>query len=85
MVSNGPINDYKFLIDEVKYNKEIIDASHYITIQGLISSSYESKGVSIIGIDADNETNMSIDKPTMANNVVEKRKTSFIRFKVFIT
>jgi lipoprotein-releasing system permease protein len=60
LVSNGPINDYKFLIDEVKYNKEIIDASPYISIQGLISSSYESKGVSIIGIDADNETNMSI-------------------------
>ena len=60
LVSNDPINDYKFLIDEVKYNKEIIDASPYISIQGLISSSYESKGVSIIGIDADNETNMSI-------------------------
>ena len=60
LVSNDPINDYKFLIDEVKYNKEIIDASPYISIQGLISSSYESKGVSIIGIDADNEKNMSI-------------------------
>ena len=60
LVSNGPINDYKYLIDEVKYNKEIIDASPYISIQGLISSSYESKGVSIIGIDADNEKNMSI-------------------------
>ena len=60
LVSNDPINDYKFLIDEVKYNKEIIDASPYISIQGLISSSYESKGVSIISIDADNETNMSI-------------------------
>ena len=47
LVSNGPINDYKFLIDEVKYNKEIIDASPYISIQGLISSSYESKGVSL--------------------------------------
>ena len=60
LVSNGPINDYKLLIDEVKYNKEIIDAAPYISIQGLISSSYESKGVSVIGIDSDNETNMSI-------------------------
>ncbi len=25
LVSNDPINDYKFLIDEVKYNNEIID------------------------------------------------------------
>ena len=60
LVSNDPINDYKFLIDEVKYNNEIIDASPYISIQGLISSSYDSKGVSVIGIDSDYEKNMSI-------------------------
>ena len=60
LVSNDPINDYELLIKKVNDNKEIIDAAPYISIQGLISSSYDSKGVSVIGIDSDYEKNMSI-------------------------
>ena len=60
LVSNDPINDYELLIKKVIDNKEIIDAAPYISIQGLISSSYDSKGVSVIGIDSDYEKNMSI-------------------------
>ena len=55
LVSNDPINDYELLIKKVNENKEIIDAAPYISIQGLISSSYDSKGVSVIGIDSDYE------------------------------
>ena len=60
LVSSDPINDYELLIKKVNENKEIIDAAPYISIQGLISSSYDSKGVSVIGIDSDYEKNMSI-------------------------
>ena len=60
LVSNDPINDYELLIKKVNDNKEIIDAAPYISIQGLISSSYDSKGVSVIGINSDYEKNMSI-------------------------
>jgi len=60
LVSNDLINDYELLIKKVNDNKEIIDAAPYISIQGLISSSYDSKGVSVIGIDSDYEKNMSI-------------------------
>ena len=60
LVSNDPINDYELLIKKVNENKEIIDAAPYISIQGLISSSYDSKGVSVIGIDSDYEKKMSI-------------------------
>ena len=60
LVSNNPINNYELLIKKVNENKEIIDAAPYISIQGLISSSYDSKGVSVIGIDSDYEKNMSI-------------------------
>ena len=60
LVSNDPINDYGLLITKAIDNKEIIDAAPYISIQGLISSSYDSKGVSVIGIDSDYEKNMSI-------------------------
>jgi len=60
LTSNDPINDYELLIKKAKDNNEIIDAAPYISIQGLISSSYDSKGVSVIGIDPDYEKNMSI-------------------------
>jgi lipoprotein-releasing system permease protein len=60
LVSNAPINDYELLIKKVKDSNEIIDAAPYISFQGLISSSYDSKGVSVIGIDSDYERNMSI-------------------------
>ena len=60
LVSNAPINDYELLIKKVKDSNEIIDAAPYISFQGLISSSYDSKGVSVIGINSDYEKNMSI-------------------------
>ena len=60
LVSNAPINDYELLIKKVKDSNEIIDAAPYISFQGLISSSYNSKGVSVIGINSDYEKNMSI-------------------------
>ena len=59
LVSNAPL-DYELLIKKVKDSNEIIDAAPYISFQGLISSSYNSKGVSVIGIDSDYERNMSI-------------------------
>ena len=58
--SEVPIDDYDQIIEEIKYDNNIIDASPYINIQGLISSSYESMGINLIGIDPFNETNMSI-------------------------
>ena len=60
LVSNKPINNYEKIIDNIKNNGEIIDAAPYISIQGLISSSYDSEGIAIIGIEPDYETNMSI-------------------------
>ena len=60
LVSNKPINNYEKIIDNIKNNSEIIDAAPYISIQGLISSSYDSEGIAIIGIEPDYETNMSI-------------------------
>ena len=60
LVSNDPINDYELLIKKVKDSNEIIDAAPYISFQGLISSSYDSKCVSVIGINSDYEKNMSI-------------------------
>ena len=58
--ADAPINNYDQVIEEIKSDNNIIDASPYINIQGLISSSYESMGINIIGIDPLNEDNMSI-------------------------
>ena len=58
--SEDPIDNYVQLIDRFKNHPDIIDASPYIAIQGLVSSEYTSKGVSVIGIDINNEKNMSI-------------------------
>ena len=71
LVSNDPINDYELLIKKAKDNNEIIDAAPYISIQGLISSSYDSKGVSVIGIDSDYEKNMSIIPEYMITGSLE--------------
>ena len=71
LVSNDPINDYELLIKKAKDNNKIIDAAPYISIQGLISSSYYSKGVSVIGIDSDYEKNMSIIPEYMITGSLE--------------
>ena len=58
--SDEPIDDYENLINQVKKDANILEASTYINTQGIISSSYETKGVSLIGIDPLKEKNMSI-------------------------
>ena len=58
--SSYQIDNYPQLVERLKNHPDIIDASAYINIQGLISSQYSSKGVSVIGIDINNEKNMSI-------------------------
>ena len=58
--SEYPIQNYNELILSIKNNPDIIDASPYISLQGLMSSEYDSKGVNIVGIDIANEKSMSI-------------------------
>ena len=58
--SDGPIKDYENLIKDIKEEQNIIDASPYISLQGLVTSQFNSKGINIVGIDIDNEKNMSI-------------------------
>ena len=58
--SDEPIDDYENLINQVKKDANILEASTYINTQGIISSSYNTRGVSLIGIDPLKEKNMSI-------------------------
>ena len=58
--SDKPIDDYEDLINQVKKDANILEASTYINTQGIISSSYDTRGVSLIGIDPLKEKNMSI-------------------------
>ena len=58
--SDEPIDDYEDLINQVKKDANILEASTYIDTQGIISSSYDTRGVSLIGIDPLKEKNMSI-------------------------
>ena len=58
--SEYPIKNYEDLIQTIKNDPDVIDASPYISLQGLMSSEFDSKGVNIVGIDTDNEKNMSI-------------------------
>ena len=58
--SDEPIDDYEDLINQVKKDANILEASTYIDTQGIISSSYDTMGVSLIGIDPLKEKNMSI-------------------------
>tara|TARA_B000000475_G_scaffold61841_1_gene49252 strand:+ start:266 stop:1363 length:1098 start_codon:yes stop_codon:yes gene_type:complete len=60
ITSDNVIKDYKNLISEIKANEDVIDAAPYINIQGIISSSYDTRGISIVGIDTKAEKNMSI-------------------------
>ena len=58
--SDEPIDDYEDLINQVKKDANILEASTYIDTQGIISSSYDTRGISLIGIDPLKEKNMSI-------------------------
>ena len=58
--SDEPIDDYEKLINQVKKDANILEASTYINTQAIISSSYDTRGVSLIGIDPLKEKNMSI-------------------------
>ena len=58
--SDDPIQNYDELINDIKNEKNILEASPYISIQGLVSSQYNSKGINVIGIDIDKEESMSI-------------------------
>ncbi len=60
ITSDIPIKDYDQIIKDIKTNKDIVNASPYINIQGLISSSYDSSGTTLIGIDPSKEKSMSI-------------------------
>ena len=60
IASDIPIKDYDQIIKDIKTNKGIVNASPYISIQGLITSLYDSSGITIIGIDPSKEKNMSI-------------------------
>ena len=60
IASDIPIKDYDQIIKDIKTNKDIVNASPYISIQGLITSSYNSSGITLIGIDPAKEKSMSI-------------------------
>ena len=78
--SDEAIPDYKNDIDLLRANPDIIEAAPYISIQGLISSTTDSKGVAITGIDIDAEDNMSIIPEFMISGSVDslKEKKSII-------
>ena len=58
--SDDPIKNYDQLVNDIKNEKNILEASPYISLQGLVSSQYNSKGINIIGIDTKKEESMSI-------------------------
>ena len=60
ITSDVPMQDYDQIIKDIKNNNDIVDASPYISIQGLITSSYNSSGITLIGIDPAKEKSMSI-------------------------
>ena len=58
--SNDQIKNYDYLINEINKNSNVISSAPYINIQGLISSSYDDKPISLIGTDPKDEENISI-------------------------
>ena len=60
ITSDKPISNYENIITNIKKNREVIGASPYINIQAIVSSSYDTRGISVIGIDPNIEKNMSI-------------------------
>ena len=68
--SELPINDYEALIDNINKNENIIDAVPYISFEGIITSTYETSGISVIGIDPNKEENVSIISDYMLTGVL---------------
>ena len=60
ILSNNQIKNYDSLIEQVVKNPNITAAAPYINIQGLISSSYDDKPISLIGTIPKYEKNISI-------------------------
>ncbi len=60
ILSNNQIKNYDSLIEQVRKNPNITAAAPYINIQGLISSSYDDKPISLIGTIPKYEKNISI-------------------------
>ena len=58
--SSDRIKNYDYLINEINKNSNVISSAPYINIQGLISSSYDDKPISLIGTDPKDEENISI-------------------------
>ena len=58
--SKDRIKNYDYLINEINKNSNVISSAPYINIQGLISSSYDDKPISLIGTDPKDEENISI-------------------------
>ena len=69
--SDSSIPEYKNTIEKLKESDNILEAAPYISLQGLISSSSSSKGVSITGIDINAEPNMSIIPNYMVYGTLE--------------
>ena len=81
ITSDNPISNYENIITNIKKNREVIDASPYINIQAIVSSSYDTRGISVIGIDPNIEKNMSIisDYMLIGNlNSIEKDNSIII-------
>ena len=74
--SRDQIDNYDYLINEIKKNKNVVSAAPYINIQGLISSSYDDKPISLVGTDPKDEKNISIIPDYMIigdiNNLYQK-------------
>ena len=60
ILSNNKIKNYDSLIEQLVKNPNITAAAPYINIQGLISSSYDDKPISLIGTIPKYEKNISI-------------------------
>ena len=58
--SRDQIDNYDYLINEIKKNQNVVSAAPYINIQGLISSSYDDKPISLVGTNPKDEKNISI-------------------------
>ena len=58
--TNNPISKYSEVISEIKLNENIVSASPYIDIKGLISSNYDNQPINLIGIEPEIEENLSI-------------------------
>ncbi len=74
--SRDQIDNYDYLINEIKKNQNVVSAAPYINIQGLISSSYDDKPISLVGTDPKIEKNISIIPDYMIigdiNNLYQK-------------